>query len=77
MKYSEKVFLTLDEAAIYLGIAKSTLYKLTACKLIPFSKPNGKKIYFSKIRLEEWVMSKSNNPDLEDSLAVTFVTTNS
>jgi excisionase family DNA binding protein len=72
---SDKVFLTFNEAANYLGIAKSTLYKLTASSLIPFSKPNGKKIYFSKIQLEEWVLSKNRNPELENKKAVTYVTT--
>ena len=71
----DKVFLTLNEAANYLSIAKSTLYKLTASRMIPFSKPNGKKIYFSKIQLQEWVLLKNRNPELENKKAITYVTT--
>jgi excisionase family DNA binding protein len=72
---SDRVFLTFNEAANYLGMAKSTLYKLTASNMIPFSKPNGKKIYFSKIQLEEWILSNNRNPELENKKAITYVTT--
>ena len=45
-----------DDAAKYLGISKSYLYKLTCKNAIPFYKPNGKKIYFSKAELDKWIM---------------------
>lgn len=48
--------LCLDEAAAYLNIKKSYLYKLTHLKILPFFKPNGKKIYFSKSELDKWIM---------------------
>jgi excisionase family DNA binding protein len=51
----EKVFLTTKEAAAYLGMALSYLYKLTAKKSIPFYTPTGKKIYFKKSELDEWM----------------------
>ena len=37
-----KEILTLEEAARFLGMAKSTLYKLTHEQAIPYYKPNGK-----------------------------------
>ncbi len=46
----------LEDAAKYLGISKSYLYKLTCKNAIPFYKPNGKKIYFSKAELDKWIM---------------------
>lgn len=52
-----KNVLTLDEAATFIGLSKSALYKLTSRGIIEFSKPNGKTIYIEKAYLEEWMMS--------------------
>ena len=52
-----KAVLTADEAARYMGISKSTLYKMTMRKQIPHSKPNGKVCYFDRLELEAWLMS--------------------
>lgn len=46
---------TFDAASSYLGISKSYLYKLTSGGKIPYYKPFGKKIYFDKAKLDEWV----------------------
>ena len=40
-------FLSLDEAAEYLQLAKQTLYGFTSQRTIPFIK-RGKKLYFKK-----------------------------
>lgn len=50
-----KAVLTLDEAARYTGLSKSTLYKLTSNREIPHSKPFGKRIYFDRIELDNWL----------------------
>lgn len=50
--------LSLDEAAAYLKVSKSTLYKLTSENAIPFFRPGGKKILFDKSDLDNWVRSK-------------------
>ena len=55
--YSAKEVLNLEEAASFLGIAKSTLYKMTHENRIPFYKPAGKLIYFEKSVLLEWIRS--------------------
>ncbi len=44
-------------AVSFLGIAKSTLYKMTHENRIPFYKPAGKLIYFEKIVLLDWIRS--------------------
>ncbi|MBN2011944.1 helix-turn-helix domain-containing protein [candidate division KSB1 bacterium] len=49
--------LTLPEAAKYLSLSKSTIYKMTHYRKIPFSKPQGKKIYFSRTELDKWMLS--------------------
>ena len=48
--------LTMDEACQFMNMSKSTVYKLTHKKKIPFSKPNGKNIYFKKSDLVEWML---------------------
>jgi excisionase family DNA binding protein len=48
--------LTLDEAALYLKVSKSFLYKATSDRSITFFKPTGGKlIYFSRKDLDEWL----------------------
>lgn len=47
--------LTMDESAIYLGIKKSSLYKLTSAHEITVTKPKGKLIYIEKKELDRWM----------------------
>lgn len=54
---TSKAVLTASEAAAYLGISLSSLYKMTMRKQIPHSKPGGKMCYFSRTELEAWLMS--------------------
>lgn len=54
-QHSKKT-LNFTEASTYLDISKSYLYKLTSGNKIPYFKPNGKKIYFSKAELDKWIM---------------------
>ena len=48
--------LTLEEAARYLDLSTSTLYKMTSSRKICFYKPNGKRIYFDKSDLDAWLL---------------------
>lgn len=52
---TQKRFFTSEEAAKYLGISKSYLYKLTYRKQIPHYKPIGKMCYFEREELEKWL----------------------
>lgn len=54
---TQKEVLTSDEAARYLGISKSYLYKLTMRQQVPHYKPMGKMCYFSRLELEKWLQS--------------------
>ncbi len=54
---TQKAVLTSTEAAAYLGITVSYLYKLTHRQQIPHSKPLGKMCYFDRLELEAWLMS--------------------
>ena len=55
--FCTKEVLTSDEAARYLGISKSYLYKLTMRQAIPHYKPMGKMCYFNRLGLEQWIQS--------------------
>lgn len=64
----QKKILTFAEGCEYISISKSHGYKLTSKGLIPHSK-RGKKIYFEKSVLDEWLLKnkvKSVEEELED-----------
>lgn len=50
-----KEVLTSAEAAKYMGISMSYLYKLTMRQQIPHYKPMGKMCYFNRAELEQWL----------------------
>jgi len=54
-----KEILSLREAAIYMDISESSLYKLTSRSEINFSKPNGGRIYFKKSDLNNWMLKNA------------------
>lgn len=53
--FCTKEVLTSDEAASYMGISKSYLYKLTMTQQVPHYKPMGKCVYFNRKELETWL----------------------
>jgi excisionase family DNA binding protein len=65
--FCTKEVLTSDEAARYLGISKSYLYKLTMQQKIPHYKPMGKMCYFNREELEQWLQSNRVATDEEIS----------
>ena len=50
-----KEVLSVEEAARFMDIARSSLYKMTSDRSIPFYRPNGKMIYFEKVDILEWI----------------------
>ncbi len=69
--YQKDIF-TLEEACLYMGISKSTMYKLTSqTKSITFYKPTGKLIYFKRNDLDEFMLQNKNlslDKQLEEKL---------
>ncbi len=58
MKTKDEEIQSLKEAAEFLKVSKSCLYKKTSQKQVPYYKPPGcKQIYFRKTELEEWLLS--------------------
>ena len=63
---TQKEVLTSDEAARYLGVSKSCLYKLTMSRTIPhFKSPTGKMCYFNRKEIEAWMQSQRVSTDDE------------
>ncbi len=52
-----KTIFTIAELIIYTGFSKHYIYKLTSQKKIPFSKPNGKNIFFKKSDVDNFFLS--------------------
>ena len=53
----KKDVLTLKEACEYLGISESHMYKYTMNNAITCFRPNGKKIYFKRSDLDNWMLT--------------------
>ncbi len=63
---NSKPFLTLTEAAEFIGVSTSYLYKKTAAREIPFHRPDDAKlIYFDRTELTSWVLSNRQDTKLE------------
>ena len=63
--FTTKEVLTSDEAAAYMGISKSYLYKLTMRQQVPHYKPMGKMCYFNRAELEQWLQSNRVSTEKE------------
>lgn len=59
--FCTKEVLNSSEAAQYMGISKSYLYKLTMRREIPHYKPMGKVCYFNRRELEQWLMTNRSS----------------
>ncbi|HZJ37317.1 MAG TPA: helix-turn-helix domain-containing protein [Gillisia sp.] len=72
---ANKEVLTFEETSEYTGISRSYLYKLTAARKIPHSKPNGKMLFFEKAKLNTWLLQngrKSRSEIETEALNYTF-----
>jgi excisionase family DNA binding protein len=75
---ANKKVLTFEEGCIYTGFAKSYMYKLTSAGKIPFSKPNGKTIFFDREKLDAWLLSNSTTSEEEkEAKAATYISNHS
>lgn len=61
----KKDMLSFDEACEYLQLKASCLYKMTGGHRIPFYRPGGKRIYFKRIELDQWLQSNKRVADYE------------
>lgn len=63
---TQKEVLTSEEAAKYLGVSKSCLYKWTMSRAIPhYKSPTGKMCFFNRKEVEAWMQSSRVATDEE------------
>lgn len=73
---ANKKALSLNEACTYTGFAPSYMYKLTHSGKIPFSKPNGKTIFFDREKLDQWLLSNGTKSGEQKEIeAATYIAT--
>jgi len=65
----KKEVLNFNETCGYLDISASHLYKLTSQKKIPHFCPQGKKLYFNRKELDEWLQRNRQSTDSEIEMA--------
>jgi excisionase family DNA binding protein len=64
-KEKKDEILSLNEAAKFLCASKSFMYKMTSQKIIPHYIPGGKRVYFKKSDLENWLLKNRIPPNSE------------
>lgn len=63
---TQKVVLTSEEAARYIGVSKSCLYKWTMNRQIPhYKSPTGKMCFFNRQEVEAWMQTTKVATDAE------------
>ena len=67
----QKEVLTFNDVCKYLDISSSHLYKLTSQKQIPHFCPQGKKLYFNRTEIDQWLMRnrQETTEDIETAAA--------
>ena len=51
----DKNILTVDEVINYTGFSQKQIYKLTSTRAIPHYKPSGRKLFFKRNEIDEWI----------------------
>ena len=71
-----KEVLNFNDACNYLDISASHLYKLTSQKSIPHFCPQGKKLYFKRAELDEWLLrNRQTSTDEIETMAANYLLT--
>lgn len=60
-KLVQKTVLNFNEACLYVDVSPSHLYKLTSSRQIPHFCPQGKKLYFKREELDQWLQRNRQN----------------
>jgi excisionase family DNA binding protein len=74
LSLNTKSTFSIEDFCRYTGFSKSHAYKLTSNRKIPFSCPNGKTIFMSKLEVDKYLLSNPITPteDIEQE-AIDFV----
>lgn len=76
MDFFNNKVLTFEQGCQYMGYKKSYVYKMTSNGILPFSKPNGKKIFFEREKLEAFMLRNASKSHEERQIdAATYENT--
>lgn len=53
----QKEVMSIEDVALYTGMKKSYIYKLTSGGHIPYYKPGGKYLFFKRTEIDQWLLS--------------------
>lgn len=62
MEAKEKKYLSVREAAEYIGYSIGYVYRLVALNVLPHYTPNGGRIIFNRVELDEWIARNGKQP---------------
>lgn len=57
---SVKQILTVEDLINYTGFSRSYIYKLVHKNIIPYSKPNGKTLFFQKNEIDSFLLQNKS-----------------
>lgn len=57
---STKEILNVEDLINYTGYKRSYIYKLVHNNILPYSKPNGKTLFFEKSEIDEWLLQNKS-----------------
>ena len=60
---NNKEILSVEELEKYTGFKKSYIYHLVHFSKIPYSKPNGKYLFFQKSEIDQWLLKNKSLSD--------------
>jgi len=74
----KKEVLNFNDACNYLDVSASHLYKLTSQKQVPHFCPQGKKLYFNRQELDDWLQrNRQSSEDEIEQAAANYIIKNS
>jgi excisionase family DNA binding protein len=65
VEQTQKVALSVNEAAVFTGLSPNYLYKLIHLKKIPHYKPMGGRVFFKPAELEAFLFRNRQGADYE------------
>lgn len=57
---STKEILNVEDLINYTGYKRSYIYKLVFHNILPYSKPNGKTLFFEKSEIDAWLLQNKS-----------------
>ena len=66
----QKTVLNFNEAWKFLDVSPSHLYKLTSARQVPHFCPQGKKLYFKREELSQWLLRNRQSTIAETAVLV-------